>query len=259
MINKLEQLIVENENFYEEHKNKLNKRLGVANEEYRSLLKDFNSQVDFVNRSNEYTPEGKINKNNEILDRFIDKVNCAALNHYADLNSEMSIILKEYEIKRLEKVNGLNPEIMPQLIYVNSMISNITSINDADMLESVFDYICLENNFSDEMINIVYLKARNILNNNIPNVDVGQEKPNKGVDVIEVANRAKNRTKIKNIVNKIEKYKKDYLKDFESIASTFKLGATNKKYPGTLYFNKDIRNDFTLMSNRINDPWKINF
>ena len=64
MENKLERLISENEKFYEECKNKLNKRLGIANEEYQSLLKDFNSQVDYINRSNEYTAEGKINKNN---------------------------------------------------------------------------------------------------------------------------------------------------------------------------------------------------
>lgn len=65
---------------------------------------------------------------------------------------------------------------MPQLMYVTTMVSNITSINDADLLESVFDYICLENNFSDEMVNIVYLKARNIINNDIPSVDTGEEK-----------------------------------------------------------------------------------
>lgn len=256
MENKLERLISENEKFYEEGKNKLNKRLGIANEEYQSLLKDFNSQVDYINRSNEYTAEGKINKNKEILDRFIDKVNYAALNHYTDLNSEISIILKEYEIKTLEKINGLNPEVMPQLMYVNTMISNITSINDADILESVFNYICLDNNFSDEMVNIVYLKARNILNNDIPNVDVGQEDTNKVIDVVGAAKRGKNRSKITHIVSKIEKYKTDYTNEFESIAKTFKSGAMNKKYPGSLYFNKDIKNEFTLMANRINDPWK---
>lgn len=255
MVNKLEKLTVENEKFYEECKDKLNKRLGIAHEEYQSLLEDFNSQVNYVNRSNEYTAEGKINKNKEILDRFIDKVNYAALNHYADLNSQISIMLKEYEVKTLERINGLSPEIMPQLIYVTSMINNIESINDSDLLESVFDYICLESNFSDEMVNLVYLKARSILNNNIPNVDVGQDSNNKTVDVVKATERGRNRTKISNIINKIEKYKMDYLKELESIANTFKLGASNKKYPGNIYSNKDIKNDFTLMSNRINNPW----
>lgn len=256
MINKLEELTIENEKFYEESRDKLNKRLSVAKDEYQTLLEDFNNQVNYVNRSSEYTPEGKINKNNEILNRFIDKVNYAAINHWADLNSEISIILKEYEIKTLEKINGLNSEIMPQLMYVTTMVSNITSINDADLLESVFDYICLENNFSDEMVNIVYLKARNIINNNIPNVDTGEEKPNKTVDVIEASKRGRNRSKVNKIISEIEKYKKDYLNEFETIAKTFKLGASRKQYPGTLYFNKDIRNDFALKSNRINNPWK---
>lgn len=97
---------------------------------------------------------------------------------------------------------------MPQLIYVTTMVSNITSINDADLLESVFDYICLENNFSDEMVNIVYLKARNIINNNIPNADIGEEKSNKTVDVIEASKRGRNRSKVNKIINEIEKYKK---------------------------------------------------
>lgn len=256
MTNKLENLTVENEKFYEECKNNLNKRLGVAKDEYLVLLEDFNNQVDYVNKSSEYTPEGKINKNNEILNRFIDKVNYAALNHWEYLNNEISIILKEYKIKALKKINGLNPEIMPQLIYVTTMVSNITSINDADLLESVFDYICLENNFSDEMVNIVYLKARNIINNNIPNADIGEEKSNKTVDVIEASKRGRNRSKVNKIINEIEKYKKDYLNEFEAIANTFKLGASRKQYPGSLYLNRDIKNDFTLMTNRMNDSWK---
>lgn len=256
MTNKLEKLTVENEKFYEECKNKLNKRLGVARDEYQALLEDFNNQVEYVNKSSEYTPEGKINKNNEILNRFIDKVNYAAINHWGDLNSEISIILKEYEIKTLEKINGLNPEIMPQLMYVTTMASNITSINDADLLESVFDYICLENNFSDEMVNIVYLKARNILNNDIPNIDIGEEKSNKTVDVIEASKRGRNRSKVNKIISKIEKYKKDYLNEFEAIANIFKSGASRKQYPGSLHLNRDIKNDFTLISNRMNNPWK---
>lgn len=256
MTNKLEKLTVENEKFYEECKNKLNKRLGVAGDEYQALLEDFNNQVEYVNKSSEYTPEGKINKNNEILNRFIDKVNYAAINHWGYLNSEISIILKEYEIKTLEKINGLNPEIMPQLMYVTTMASNITSINDADLLESVFDYICLENNFSDEMVNIVYLKARNILNNDIPNIDMGEEKSNKTVDVVEASKRGRNRNKVNKIISEIEKYKKDYLNEFEAIAKTFKLGALRKQYPGSLHLNRDIKNDFTLISNRMNNPWK---
>lgn len=248
MINKLEQIIVENEKFYEDSKNKLNKRLGIANEEYQTLLNDFTNQVKYVNESTEYSSEGKKNKNNEILNTFIDKVNYAALNHYADLNSEASIILKEYEIKRLEKVRGLNSEIMPQLIYVTSMINNIKSINDSDLLESVFDYICVENNFTDELVNLVYLKARNILNNEIPKV--GQD------NKIETSKRSRDRAKISNIINKIEKYKTDYLKELESIASTFKIGAETKKYPGNLYLNKDIKSEFTLMANKFNNPWK---
>lgn len=256
MTNKLEKLTVENEKFYEESRDKLNKRLSVAKDEYQTLLEDFNNQVNYVNRSSEYTPEGKINKNNEILNRFIDKVNYAAINHWDDLNSEISIILKEYKIKTLKKINGLNSEIMPQLMYVTTMVSNITSINDADLLESVFDYICLENNFSDEMVNIVYLKARNIINNDIPNVDMGEEKSNKTVDVIEASKRGRNRSKVDKIISKIEKYKKDYLNEFEDIANTFKAGASRKQYPGSLHLNRDIKNDFTLISNRMNNPWK---
>ena len=248
MTNKLENLTVENEKFYEECKNKLNKRLGVAKDEYLVLLEDFNNQVDYVNKSSEYTPEGKINKNNEILNRFIDKVNYAALNHWEYLNNEISIILKEYKVKKLKKTNDLNTEIMPQLMYVTTMVSNITSINDADLLESVFDYICLENNFSDEMVNII--------NNDIPSVDTGEEKTNKTVDVIEASKRGRNRSKVNEIINKIEKYKKDYLNELEAIANTFKLGASRKQYPGSLHLNKDIKNDFTLMTNRMNNPWK---
>ena len=256
MENKLEQITVENEQFYEESKSKLNKKLSIANEDYQALLNDFNSQIDYVNRNNEYTKEGKANKNNEILNRFVDKVNYVATNHYADLNSEISIILKEYEVKKLEKLKGLNAEIMPQLIYVTSMVNSINSINDSDLLESVFDYICVENNFSDELVNLVYLKARNILNNEMPSAEVGQDINSKAIGVVKAAERGRSRTKISNIINKIEKYKMDYSKELESIASTFKLGAQGKKYPASLYLNKDIKSEFTLIANKINNPWK---
>lgn len=253
MINKLEELTIEKEKQYKEYKSKIEEKLTLARNEYQTLLQDFNNQVKYINESTEYSPEGKNNKNNEILNRFIDKVNYAATNHYGSLNTTVSMILKEYEVKKLENVSKLTNESMPQLIYVNSMINNITGINDADILESVFDYVCSEYNFNDELVNMVYLKARNILNNDIPNIEQGSD--NK-IDVVQASNRGRNRTKISNIINEIENYKKDYIKEFESIANTFKSGASNKKYPGNIYFNKDIKNDFTLMSNRINNPWK---
>lgn len=268
--NVLEQRITAKEEYFSGVKAKLEQRLGDANAEYSSLLGDFRNQVNYIKNDNTLSKEGKKIKGDEIRTRFINKVNAAARNHFEILQTDIDIALNEIQIKKLKNFKGLNTEMLPQLIYVNSMLSSINGLGDADLLESIFNYASIEGNFSDEIVNMVYLKARNLINTNEESKSdknevgdksgtVGSYVVNRNMsDVINAQNIATNITKIKSIITKINRYKKDYTKELIGFRRCFTGGSNNKKYPDNLYMCKDPRGDFRLPGEiDINNPWNM--
>lgn len=255
--NVLEQRITAKEEYFSGVKAKLEQRLGDANAEYSSLLGDFRNQVNYIKNDNTLSKEGKKKKSDEIRTRFINKVNAAARNHFEILQTDVDIALNEIQIKKLKNFKGLNTEMLPQLIYVNSMLSSINGLGDADLLESVFSYASIEGNFSDEIVNMVYLKARNLINTN----EESKLDENEGGDTSAIVNSMKggtNRSKVNSIIFKINKYKKDYTDELIGFRRCFTWGANNKKYPGNLYMCKDPRGDFRLPGEiDINNPWNM--
>lgn len=253
--NVLEQIITAKEEYFSGVKAKLEQRLGDANAEYSSLLGDFRNQVNYIQNDNTLSKEGKKIKGDEIKTRFINKVNAAARNHFEILQTDVDIALNEIQIKKLENFKGLNTETLPQLIYVSSMLSSINGLGDADLLESVFSYASTEGNFSDEIVNMVYLKARNLINTN----EESKSDENEVGDTSAIVNSMKggtNRSKVNSIIFKINKYKKDYTDELIGFRRCFSRGANNKKYPGNLYVCKDPRGDFRLpVEIDTNNPW----
>lgn len=266
--NVLEQRITAKEEYFSGVKAKLEQRLGDANAEYSSLLGDFRNQINYIKNDNTLSKEGKKIKSDEIRTRFINNVNAAARNHFEILQTDVDIALNEIQIKKLESLKGLNTEMLPQLIYVNSMLSSINGVGDVDLLESIFNYVSIEGNFSDEIVNMVYLKARNLINTNEESKSdenkvgdkfetVSSHVANRNMsDVINTQDSATNITKVKSIITKINKYKKDYTKELSEFKRCFTGGANNKKYPSNLYMCKDPRGDFRLPGEiDINNPW----
>lgn len=254
MPNMLEQKTNENEELYNSTKAKLEDRIGVANGEYNSILNDYKSQTSYIEKDITLSKEGKIQKANEIRERFIDKVNVKSLDHYDSLQKELDIALKKDEIRKLENFKGLNANMMPQLMYVNSMINSISSLTDADLLEEVFNYACEEGNFSDELINMIHLKARNLVNNAAPlkKVENGNENVLAGIDM------SKNRGKINNIISKIKKYKTNYTDDLTRLKKSFATAFNQRKYPSSLYIQKDPKSDFVIplsLQDPNTNPW----
>lgn len=253
--NVLEQRITAKEEYFSSVKAKLEESLKDANAEYSSLLNDFRNQVNYIQNDNTLSKDGKKIKGDEIKTRFINKVNAAAGNHFEILQTDVDIALTEIKIKELEKFKGLNTEMLPQLIYVNSMLSSINSLGDAELLESVFNYASMEGNFSDEIVNMVYLKARNLINvNENLKPEVGEVGDTRSI--LKSMGDGKDFGKVNTIITKINKYKKDYTKELSEFRRCFSGGANNKKYPGNLYVCKDPRGDFRLPGEiDTNNPW----
>lgn len=150
MPNILEQRINENEELYNSTKKELEGWISAANVEYNTILKDYNGQIEYIQQDNMLSKDGKIKKANEIRNTFIDKSTGKGLIYFAALEKSLNNAIEKDEERRLENFKGLNSEMMPQLLYVNSMINSISSLNDADLLEDVFNYASEEGNFSDE-------------------------------------------------------------------------------------------------------------
>lgn len=292
MENMLDKIISKNEKKYNDFKGELEIILKNANSEYNSMLNDYNSQLNFIKNDNGYSKEGKIRENKKINDIFSQKASNKANEYHNKLISKIDEELNKrekeesesyidesdknyYSKKILNEITKqhLNSNMMVQLMYVNSMLNSINSIDDADMLEYVYKYACVDKNFSDEIINMIYLKSRNIINAPIEKKDYsisanssdgaevkGNNDSQQRQDAIEFA---KNKTKISKIIEDFNKYNHDYSEDINNFKKSFSTSKLRGHYPGGLYnsidykkdFNTNIINEWSISDKSIN-PWK---
>lgn len=262
--NILKKRIQKKQTRYNDAKSVLEKRLGQATSEYQSMLTDFRNQINYIQSDSYLTKEGKREKCLEIKRKFIEKTRNAAKEHYDYLNSQISIIEKENEVDRLENCIGLTAESLPQMIYVNSMLSSVNSINDADLISQLLEYVSLEGNFSDELVNMLHVKAKSILNNKESNKSAEvnpwdkSNEPAARVQAkrsIESSVNADLTSKIRGVVDTINNYKNDNSEDLNSYKMTFTRGLNTGNYPGNLFMNKDINKDFATPYDQNLDPW----
>lgn len=292
MENMVEKIINNNEKKYNDFKGKLESILKSANSEYNSMLSDYNSQIDFIKNDNGYSDEGKSRENKRINDIFAQKVINKA-NEYHDkliarIDGELNKREKEefesyinegdenyYSKKILNEITKqhLNSNMMVQLMYVNSMLNSINSMDDADMLEYVYKYACIDKNFSDEIINMIYLKARNIINVSRENKDYSVSSKSSDGAEVEGNNDSKqqeyaikaaqNRAKVSKIIEEFKKYNYDYSADINYFKKSFSTAKSRGHYPVGLYNSIDFKRDFNINiidawgnSNKSNNPWK---
>lgn len=292
MANMIEKIIDRNEKKYNDFKSEMESILKTANSEYSSMLSDYNSQINFIKNDNGYSAEGKSRENKKINDIFSKKVSSKANEYYDKLISKIDEELNKrekeesesyidkndenyYNKKILNEITKqhLNSNMMVQLMYVNSMLNSINSIDDADMLEYVYKYACVDKNFSDEILNMIYLKARNILNaprekkdySMLSKTENGTELEGKNVpqEQMDALKSGKNRSKISKIIEDFNKYNYDYLTDINNFKKSFSVNKARENYPGGLYTSIDFKRDFNVNivntwgnSKKINDPWK---
>lgn len=243
----LEQKINESEEFYNSTKKDLENKIAMANGEYTGLLKDFNSQLGYIQNDTMLSKEGKDKKTDEIRNSFITKAKVKSIDHFAGLQRSLDIAIEKDNLKRVENYEIMTERSLPQLLYVSTMMNNISSFNDADLLEDVFKYSSEGCNFSDELINMVHIKARNLMNNHAKAENV----ENPVTSRLNAMDTAQNRSKLEKIISKINKYKKNYSKEFTDLKSSFARAVNQGKYPSSLYIQRDPKDDFGVKV----DPW----
>lgn len=277
MSNILQQKIQENEKVYTDGKAALEKIIGNANTNYNSFLKDYNNQINYIKNNSLLASEGKKDQATKLYDDFLKKVTDKGVEYTNSLLNSVDATLKLIADNKTNNNDVLKGQKIPQIIYVSAMMMSINQLQDALMLKEVFEYACLEDNFSTEIINLIYMKANSLLNaanNNVGGkvVDETQSQAqerilNDSMNVNKIISNGKLKTMLTAIVTEINRYKHDYTKEFNDFRSTFDGWSKRKSYPQNLYMAIDPRNDFKLegilnkndpwnISNKTNDPWR---
>lgn len=94
------------------------------------------------------------------------------------LINNVGINIIELEKSKLEKQGLVKEEHLPSLTYVSFMVNLINRVEDADILKEVYDYIGNEYNFSEEAMNLVYMRAKSILNISLDGEELLPQDPN---------------------------------------------------------------------------------
>lgn len=289
MENMLEKIINQNEKKYNDFKGELESILSTATNEYSSMLGDYNNQINFIRNNDCYSKEGKLKENEKINSIFNEKLKNKSIEYYDTLISKIDDELTKRERQEAESYidesdenyyskkilneitkQHLSSNMLVQLTYVNSMLNSISSIDDADMIEYVYKYACVDKNFSDEIINMIYLKARNIIAAPIEkrdysvssktNFDTKIDGKNVSQEKADNIRLAKNKAKVLSIIEKIEKYNHDYSVDISELKKTFSSQKSRGHYPGNLFMSKEYKRDFSSKvindwGSKSNDPW----
>lgn len=266
--NMLKQKIEENEKVYTDAKAGLEKIITAANATYNSFLKDYNSQIGYIKNDSMLTSDGKKAQATKVHDSFIAKVNSKIVEYTKSLQDSAESTIELIDENKAKNNEVLKGQKIPQIIYVSAMINSINQLQDAPMLKEIFEYGCLDDNFSTEVMNLIYMKANSLLNaanDTIGGkvVDETQSKAqerilNDSVNVNKIISNGKLKTMLTAIVIEINKYKHDYIKEFSDFKATFTSWGKNNKYPQNLYMAINPRDDFKLEGIlNSKDPWNI--
>lgn len=246
MGNIIEETIEKNEKEYEEGKEKLKNIIEASRSKYSQIKNEFENEKKQINSDKYLTKDGKNAKIKKLSESYKNRAFQESDKSIQELLDRADINITELEISKLEKQGFVKEELLPSLTYVSSMINLINRVEDADMLKEIYDYIGNKKNFCEESMNLVYMKAKSILNIPVDGEELSPQDPS-------LINRVNSRNELQRIVDKIKKYKYDYLKDYKDMAYRFENWKAQKKQPLSLYHASDIKNDLSI----IVDPWKM--
>lgn len=251
--------IEENEKVYADGKAALEEIISKANSEYNKLLNEYKTRIQNVKDDSMLTDEGKRDKGTKLHEEYLKKAKDAATKYVKQLQDKNTDIIKSIEGEKVKNNEILKGQKMPQIIYVSCMMNNINQLQDVPMLKEVFDYACLEDNFSSEVMNLIYLKANSLFNASSGyETKVSDETQTKSqANVINnVRSKVDYNTILKAILTEINKFKHDYINEFKEFEDRFKNWLSRGEYPRNLVIAADIRRDFAL-DNKLNknDPW----
>lgn len=260
--NVLKEKIEENEKVYAEGKAALEKIIEQGNKEYSKLLSNYKSECQYIKNNSMLSEAGKIEQGIKLHNDYLKKVKDAAAKYIKQLQNKNTEIIKSIESEQEKNYEVLKGQKIPQIVYVNCMMNSINSPQEAQMLKEVFDYACLEDNFSLEVMNLIYIKANSLLNQlNGYETKVSDENQTKSqTEVINnIRKNADLRTTLKAILTEINKFKHDYITEFNEFDKKFNFWLAVGQYPKNLILATDFTRDFALDPDfDKNNPWNKN-
>lgn len=257
--NMLKVKIEKNEKVYADGKEALEEIISKANSEYSKLLNEYKTKIKDIKNDSMLTDVGKKDKGTKLHEEYLKKAKDSAAKYVKQLQDKNTDIIKAIEEEKVKNKQVVSSQKIPQIFYVSCMINNINESQDAPILKEVFEYACLEDNFSSEVMNLIYLKANSLLNV-LSGCETKISDETQTKSQISLINNVRSQGNysaiLQTILTEINKFKHDYINEFKEFEHRFKSWLSRGEYPRNLIIAADIRRDFAL-ENKLNknDPW----
>ena len=269
MPNVLKQRIESKKAMYDKLIENLNKDIAAAQKDYSGMCNDYGKELGYIRHNSNLSKEGKRAEAKTLQELYFRRVNSYGEKHLNSLIVTINAWEQLYSESNKNNDKYLIGKKLPQLIYVTSMLN---SIDSPALLNEMFEYVCEEDNFSDELINLVQAKTNSMMKaydnprNESINTHLNLEcKPNKHehnnqMNVIDIV---RDKKVLQDIFTEINDYKTDYSRNSAEMKQRFEGWLKNKKYPTNIYLTSDEKRDFgipsdlkeSIVEQKSNDPW----
>lgn len=274
MPNVLKQRIESKKGMYDKLIENLNKDIAAAQKDYSGICNDYGKELGHIRHNSNLSKEGKRAEAKALQELYFGRVNSYGEKHLNSLIVTLNAWEQLYEESKKTNDKYLIGKKLPQLMYVTSMLN---SIDSPELLNEMFEYVCDEENFSDELVNLVQAKANSMMkaydkprNETIEN-NWGKE--DKSTDEhshnaqMNIIDRMQDKKIIQNVLNEINQYKTDYSKDAAEMKQRYEGWIEAKKYPTNIHIStNDVKRDFGIPADlapkwgsepKSTDPWGI--
>ena len=271
MPNVLKQRIESKKAMYDKLIENLNKDISTAQKDYSGMCNDYGKELGYIRHNSNLSKEGKRVEAKALQELYFGRVNSYGEKHLNSLIVTLNSWEQLYSESKKTNDKYLIGKKLPQLMYVTSMLN---SIDSPELLNEMLEYVSDEENFSDELVNLVYVKANSMMKaydkprneaieNNWDQEDKSTNEHGYNAQM-NVVGRMKDKKIIQNVLDEINHYKTDYAKDAADLKQRFDGWIKNKEYPMNLYLKADVRRDFGIPSDlkegwgvekKSTDPW----
>lgn len=264
MPNVLKQRAESKKVMYDTLKSELDKIITVAVGEYRNNSNEYGKGLGYIRHNSSLSKEGKRLEAKKLQETYLTKIQASGVQHLTNLTKNIDGWTEKYK-EPSKDPKYLIGKRLPQLIYVTSMLNSIES---PELLNEMFEYISDEENFSDELVNLVQAKANSMMkaydkprDETINTAGANEHEHNARMNVLD---RMKDKKTIQSVIDEINQYKTDYSKDAADLKQRFEGWSENKKYPTNIYLTSDEKRDFGIPTDlaekwgtevKSNDPW----
>lgn len=271
MPNVLKQRIESKKAMYDKLIENLNKDIAAAQKDYSGMCNDYGKELGYIRHNSNLSKEGKRAEAKALQELYFGRVNSYGEKHLNSLIVTLNAWDQLYDESNKTNEKYLIGKKLPQLMYVTSMLN---SIDSPELLNEMFEYVCEEENFSDELVNLVQAKANSMMraydkprNESINNHWNPEDEPDKhdSNNQLNALDIVTSKKVIQSVLDEINQYKIDYSKDSAEMKQRFEGWIKNKKYPNNIHIStNDVKRDFGIPADlaekwgeekKSTDPW----